>query len=329
MKNNLLPIKPYKLIYNPYSGQKRKIVPGKMGDITLEDIKILLDQYQIPVDLFPTKYPGHATELGRDAIKEKYDVVLVAGGDGTVGETANGLVGSDITLGIIPLGSFMNVARMLSIPFDAEKAIEIIKINRTRKIDVGGITKLDGKKLGDPYYFLESAGIGLEADMHYHFLDLEKGKLQAIAKMIRTIWGFYGEPGKITIDDQEISTRATLVTVSNGPYASAALKLAPKAKLNDHRLTVSLYYMSKFELIRYFYNQLRIGKTWSPKIKTFQAVRVIRIETRVERLVHADARKFGTTPVEFSVVPNALRIITGFPPNKEEAALIKRTYLDP
>src|ERR1700680_3095034 len=103
------------LIYNPRAGTKRNILPDRILKITLEDIKNLLAQYQIPVDYFPTKYPGHATELARQLSQKGYKLILAAGGDGTVGEVANGLVGSETTLGIIPLGSFMNVAKMLSV----------------------------------------------------------------------------------------------------------------------------------------------------------------------------------------------------------------------
>lgn len=315
-----------KLIYNPYSGQKRKLLPGK-GGITLEEIRELLDQYQIPVDLFPTEYPGHAIKLAKQAKKEGYDTVLVAGGDGTVGETANGLVGTDVTLGIIPLGSFMNVARMLSIPTDPEKAIELIKIGRKRKIDMGSITLFNGEKLTTPYYFIESAGVGLEAELHYHFLQLEKGNMMALIRILGTLFYYYGNPVKIIIDKKEFNIRATVVTISNGPYTGAALKLAPEAKLNDHKLTISLFHMSKFELIRFIYNALRLGKTWSSKITTYQGD-TIRIESKITRLVHADARKYGQTPIECEIIPNALQVFTGFPKNEEEAALKKRTILD-
>src|SRR5260221_378434 len=119
------------LIYNPNAGKKRKLFSLFRGKLTaLEDIKDLLTKYQIPVDYFPTKHPGHATDLAKDCIKKGYKTILAAGGDGTVGEVANGLVGTDTTLGILPLGSFMNIAKMLSIPQDLEKAIMIIKMSQ-------------------------------------------------------------------------------------------------------------------------------------------------------------------------------------------------------
>jgi diacylglycerol kinase (ATP) len=161
------PIQRAKFIYNPHAGEKRRLNPMQKK-VALEDVKALLEQYQIPVDPTPTKYPKHATELAKDSIKEGYKTVIVAGGDGTVGEVINGLVGSDVVIGILPLGSVMNNARMFGIPLELEKAVELIKIRRERKIDVGGITKLNGEKMEETYYFTEQSGIGFDAIMHYY-----------------------------------------------------------------------------------------------------------------------------------------------------------------
>jgi diacylglycerol kinase (ATP) len=319
-----------KFIFNPHAGTKRKLLPNPNSATTsLEDIKDLLKKYQIPVDYCPTKAPGHATELSKSAQKEGYKLVLVAGGDGTVGEAVNGLVGSDIPLGIIPLGSFMNIARMLSIPLDIEKAVMLVKIGRSRKIDVGSVTQLSGEKLSEPYYFLESCGLGIEAELHQYFLDLERGNYKAIFKTFKTLFAYYGYPAKLTLDNEKVETRAILINVANGPYSGAALKLAPKAKLNDHKLTITQLKLSKIELFKYLF-RLATGrkKGYYHKAIINQAKKV-KIETRVARPVHADARLYGVTPVEFKIVPNALNIISGFPESKSETSLIKRTLLDP
>lgn len=316
----------YAVIYNPHAGTKRKILPNPTAT-SLEDIKHLLEQYQIRVEYFPTKYAGHATILAQELAKKGFNTILAAGGDGTVGEVANGLVKTEATLGVLPLGSFMNVARMLSIPLDIEKAVQLIKINRTRKIDVGVVNRLSGEKLDQPYYFIESAGIGLEAQLQEYFLELEKGDKKALFRIFKTFFDFYGHPGKITADGKEINTRAILVAVSNGPYTGANIPLAPKAKLNDHKLTLSLFKMSKWELLNYIFMITRTDKRYSRKVETLQAKK-IRIETKVKRLVHVDARLYGETPVVFSILPSALNVITGFPePGK--SSLVKRTYLDP
>jgi diacylglycerol kinase (ATP) len=316
-----------KLIYNPHAGKKRKLLPLQ-SSVTLEQIQELLDQYQIPTDLYPTKSANHATTLAREAKEEGYKMVIAAGGDGTVGEIIKGLVNTDIILAILPLGSFMNVARMLSIPRDIEMAMTLIKIGRTRKIDVGSITKIDGDKLIEPYFFLEEAGVGIEADVHYHLTGIfERKEYSSIFKIFSVLRQYYGNSAKVVLDDEEIITKATLITISNGPYGGAAFKMAPDAKLNDHKLTVNFFRMSKWELFKHFIKIKTKGQAKSPKIATYQAQKV-KIYTNVERPIHADARVFGTTPVEFKILPNALNVITGFP-KEENNSLNKRTPLDP
>lgn len=317
----------YLLIFNPHAGMKRKILPNTHST-SLEDIKTLLKQYQILIDLAPTKYAGHATILARTAQKKGYKNVLVAGGDGTVGEVANGLIDSDITLGILPLGSYMNIARMLAVPTDLEKAVALIKIGRSRKIDVGCVTKIDGEKLSDPYYFIESVGMGLEAELHELFLKFEQGDKKALINIVKTFFDYYGHKAKLIMDNQNLETRATLLTISNGPYSGAAIPIAPKAKLNDHRLTVSLFKMTKWELLRFIIKLVRVGPTYSPKITTYQA-KTVKIITKTPRSVHADARLFGSTPIECKIIPSALNVITGFPKLDEPKSFVKRTLLDP
>ncbi len=314
------------LIYNPHAGAKRKLIPSRVPPVTLEDIKDHLAQYQIPVDYHPTKYAGHATLLAKELSKD-YPIILAAGGDGTVGEVANGLVNTDTTLGIIPLGSFMNVAKMLSIPTEIEKAVALIKIGRTRKIDMGCVTQMDGKALPSPYYFLESAGIGMEAQIHEYILQLEKGDKSALIRMVKTVLEYYSRKTTLVLDQKVIETKAIMIAVSNGPYTGANLAIAPKAKLNDHLLTVTQFKMTKWEFFNYFFKLIRAKRRYSPKVSTSQA-KEVEIKTTSPRSVHADARIFGQTPVKFTIAPSVLNVITGFPKTDEPSSLLKRTYLD-
>jgi diacylglycerol kinase (ATP) len=318
-----------KLIYNPHAGAKRRMFPNPYTTPTsLEDINSLLKKYQLGADFFPTKYPGHAIELAENAQKEGYKMVLVSGGDGTVGEAANGLINSDLTLGILPLGSYMNVAHMLSIPLDLEKAVMLIKLGRTRKIDVGKVHYLGQAQLTKPYYFLESVGFGLEAQMHEYMLKIEHGKYREIIQIIKTLFEYIRYRVEIMIDDKKVVTRATIINIANGPYSGPALPIAPTAKLNDHLLTVSIFKMKNYDLFRYFFN-LFFGIKRRKKPTVYQAKKV-NIDTKVPRPVHVDARVYGMTPVELSILPNAINVITGYPnPQEEIISLQKRTFLDP
>ncbi len=302
----------YKLIFNPKAGVKRGFLFHRDSNYYLEQVQYLLQKYQIEADFAPTRKPGHAIGLAREAVKDGYDVVLVAGGDGTVGEVANGLVGTRVILGILPLGSFMNIARMLSIPNDLERAVMLLKLGRVRKIDVGKVVNIGGQDLEEGYYFLESAGIGLEAQGHEYIQRLEHGEITAFFKMIKSFWDFYMYSADLDVDGKKVHAKASAIVIGNGQLIGPGLPLATKAQLNDHLLTVSIYKMTKYELLRFVIRLLTGKKYLTKKIEILQGKKLI-LHTPFPRLVHADARLYGKTPLICQIEPSALSVIAGFP----------------
>lgn len=319
-----------KFIYNPTAGAKRSIFSRKKSSLLLHSIHDLLKKYEIIVDEAPTKGPGDARRLAVDAASEGYDTVIVAGGDGTIGEAANGLIGTDVALGILPIGTVMNVARMLSIPFDLEGAAMVIKIRNTRMIDVGEILSIDGERPDELTYFLESAGIGIEADFQNEFLAWERGDKTALGRFLKNINYFYKSPLMVELDHgRTFESTAHVIMISNGPYADVAIPVAPLAKLNDHLLTIRRYRMSKMELLRHVVRLMLFGTYKNPKIETYTST-TVRVTSPSPRPVHADARVFGTTPIAIKIRPRALTMIVGYPDSPKDSALIpKKTYLAP
>ncbi len=338
-------MKKTKLIYNPHAGSKKHIF-GTSNPMLLQDIYTLLYKYEIEFDASGTTKPGDARILAKEASQQGYDLVIVAGGDGTVGEAANGLIGSNTALGILPLGTFMNVARMLSIPFNLESAMMIIKIGNVRPIDVGEILYLqeeqvDGKVARETNYFLESAGIGLEADFQKFYLDFNQHRWQSTIQLIEDMRLFYKMPLTIELDENRIiETKSHLVMVSNGPYMGAGLSVAPSSKLNDHTLTVTTYKMSKKELLWHLVktkiasrglnsNHITYAFKNNPDIKTYTS-KSVKVSAQRSRPIDADARIFGQTPISITVRPSALKVIVGFTESKKESALLeKKIYIRP
>jgi len=111
------------LIVNRRAGRKGGL-PVNLG--TADDALAALAAHGIAPAVAETARPGHATELARAAALAGDDVVIAAGGDGTVREAATGLIGSHVPLGVMPLGSVMNVAHMLGIPRDPQEAAAVI-----------------------------------------------------------------------------------------------------------------------------------------------------------------------------------------------------------
>ena len=139
------------LIGNPTAGRKCGL---STNVVTVDDAIAALRDEGVEPEIWLTEGPGHATELSRRALEAGYPQIIAAGGDGTVQEVAQALVGTEVTLGVMPLGSVMNLARTLGIVRDLAEAAQVIRAGRLLHMDVG---EVNGR------YFLEYGGGGSDA----------------------------------------------------------------------------------------------------------------------------------------------------------------------
>jgi diacylglycerol kinase (ATP) len=295
------------LIINPTAGQKVGLTTNALG---LDDARALLERHGIGADILCTERAGHGTELARQAVQDGYRLVIAAGGDGTVAEVAEGLVGTDAQLGVLPLGSVMNVARMLGIPRDLNAATEVIKAGRVARIDVGmARTQVRSS------YFLEAAGIGIDAGLFAYFNQIDGGNWRSLKPLFKFMWRYRPRRLTVTLDGRPHKFRAMMVTVANGPYLGAALTLAPDARLDDSRFDVQVFTrFSKFELLRHLLSIAGGRRVYNPKVLTRHA-RTVEIEPQRPMMVHADSQPLGTTPARFEILPASLAVIVGGAPD--------------
>jgi YegS/Rv2252/BmrU family lipid kinase len=263
----------------------------------------------LDAEVWCTERPSHATELARKAVEEGYRLVIAAGGDGTVEEVAEGLVGTDVELGVLPLGSVMNIARMLGVPRDVDAAIEVIKERRVAQIDVGKATTTAGSR-----HFIEAAGIGIDAGLFAYFNQLDRGNWRTVLPLLKFMWRYRPRRLSLTVDGTQHRFRALMVSIANGPYVGAALTVAPDARLDDHQFDVEVFTrFGKLELLRHFVSIAGGKRVYNPKVQTFRA-RTIEIVPDRPMMVHADSQPLATTPARFEVVPSALCVIVGGEP---------------
>jgi diacylglycerol kinase (ATP) len=295
------------LIINPTAGQKVGLTTNALG---LEDAKALLERHHIEADVLCTERAGHGTELAQQAVRDGYELVIAAGGDGTVAEVAEGLVGTSVVLGVLPLGSVMNVARMLGVPRDLDAAAEVIKARRVARIDVGRATAQAKSTL-----FLEAAGVGADAGLFAYFNQLDRGNWASLKPLIRFMWRYRPRRVTIRIDGRIHRFRAMMVSIANGPYVGAALAVAPDAYLDDNKFDVEVFTrFGKFELFRHLVAIAGGRRVYNPKVLTFRA-KSVEINQLTPMMVHADSNPLGTTPARFEVVPSALSVIVGGEPD--------------
>jgi YegS/Rv2252/BmrU family lipid kinase len=262
-----------------------------------------LRAYGIEPDLLHTTLEESGRGLATRAAHEGVELVIAAGGDGTVHAVASGLVGTASVLGIIPTGTLNNLARSLQIPDTIPAACRAIATGETRAIDVGMINE---------HVFLEVAGVGLEARLapageeikHPGILSINHGILRAL----KTFFGFKAVRMKIAVDDgTPRSYRTFQVTICNASSYALHLQLAPHILMDDGLLDVVVYQeLSKFAYLRHVLS-MRLRRPHSPTIKHLR-VRSLRVISDVPVEIHADGEPGGFTPAKITVLPAALRI---------------------
>ena len=299
---------PPRLILNPHAGHKLGMPTNAA---TLDLVEAALTEAGLRVDVQLTESPRHATRLARDAVREGCKLVIAAGGDGTVAEAGEALVHTDTALGIMPLGSIMNMARALCVPRDLKVAAMTIAEGQTLAMDVGRV---------EDHYFLEAGGVGLAAGLFGYFNRLDSGARhpqRVLLAMLRFVRHLRNPRLVIDADGRRFEVRAPQVTVSNGPYVGAAYVLAPEARLDDGLLDVVIFRgMSVFRVLVHM--ALVAGGRRLPPPPGVQLVRARSVDIAVRRRrrplpVHADGDAVGATPAHFEVLPAALRVIVGRP----------------
>jgi YegS/Rv2252/BmrU family lipid kinase len=297
---------PAVLIFNPRAGQKLGLATNAG---TTDDVQAALRAEGIPFDPRPTERAGHASELARQAVAEGRELVIAAGGDGTANEVAHGLADTGTVLGLMPLGSIMNVARTLWVPRDLALAARVIAEGKVLAMDMG--------RIGDRF-FLEAAGVGLDAGLFGYFDRLESGGsrlgvLRAALRFLRQL----GSPRVgVEYDGGRIEARAPMVSVANGPYVGAAYAIAPEARIDDGLLDVVVFRRTSIPRVLLHLALIAGGRSLPPPPQARTArVRSVRVSTRRRRPlpVHADGDPIGATPVQMEVAPAALRVIVGPP----------------
>ena len=213
------------MLINPISGTRDK---NGICDLTATR----LQGAGIDLDIAHTQYKGHGAELARKAAEGGADIVVVAGGDGTVNEVASALLHTDTALGIIPCGSGNGLARSLGLPMDFEAAIDIIGRNMPCAVDCG---------VADGRPFFCTFGMGFDAVVTEKFASGERrGKMQYVRSALLEFINFTPDSYALEIDGEIYTEEALLIAVCNTPQYGNNAYIAPRASLTDGLLDVTV-----------------------------------------------------------------------------------------
>ena len=299
------------IIVNPYA----TTVSDRLKNLV---VYALRGSYE--VDAIDTEARDHATELTRDAAREGYDVVVAFGGDGTVNEAANGLLGSDVPLCCLPGGRTNVYCRMLGIPHDVVDATEhLLRIAddwHPRRVDIGRV----GERA-----FLFSAGVGLDASV-VERVDAHPRLKARLGEWYYTWTGlqtfnrrYLVRPPRleVTIDD-EVVTGVTAIVQNGSPYTyfgQRPVEMGEGATLDSGDLSgVVLTRASPVDVPTIIWRALsaraRLGR--HRRVHPFAGVEGLRVRSSDDRPLplQVDGDYIGTVSgADFTVVPEGLLVV--------------------
>ena len=239
-----------------------------------------------------------------EALEDGCEALIVAGGDGSVNEAINGIVGKGIPLGILPFGGSNVLARELRIPLDPEEAAKVIVRRNLRRIDLG--------KVQDRYFsMMASCGYDAYAISRTN-LKIKKW-FSRYAYIIAGIKDFMGyRPTEITLvlDNGKVIDRGTLVVVSNTHFYGGTHEVTPFAEVDDGFLDICIY-QGKYQ-IQLVHFALNVLSKKHLKLKNVHYYRIRKVYMTAEKLtyVQIDGDLFGALPVTVEIVPETLEVFS-------------------
>jgi len=281
------------LIVNPAAGMRH----AEEGD--LAECVRLLGAAGFEIDRRETGTDGPTSaDLAKAALAEGFRVVLVAGGDGTVAPAAIALLETAVTVGILPFGSYMNIANGLGIPLKPIDAARVIAERKVKRSDVGEVA---GK------VFFETCGIGLDADAFGAARLAERGRWgPAFRRIVR--WATAGSHRvEITVDGKTERHRVLQILIVNSPYYGWALPIVPNADMTDGLLDVAIFpRKGRLQLLGWMARIWHTGRPGRPP--RLLRGKIIEIASSEAVPVHADGQIAGRLPVTVRCCEGALRV---------------------
>ncbi len=312
------------LVINPSSGKMGRKMPPvlkwtlkKLGrrlaglsrpkiseDDIIAEVKKKCDKENIKLDIEFTKYPKHATKLARDAINN-CDLIIAAGGDGTINEVINGMANSKATLVIIPFGSANVLASELGIPDDPAKAAELITTGKKIKMDLGY-----AKTKSESRYFSMMLDVGPFAQVINDMTPEFKKRWRSFAYpfgLVKLLFSYKWQ--KIYVRHKEDSI-GYFVIMANIKYYAGEYEIADKANSRDGLLDlVVINRKNPWDIIVLIFS-FTIGKLNKYlKKETFQ---IKEADIYSDHIMHiqVDGEVLGIAPVSIKIVPKALNVIS-------------------
>jgi diacylglycerol kinase (ATP) len=289
------------VVANPTAGGgKAGRLIGKV-DAILRDLRV---EHRIVV----TDSPAAMEASCRREAEAGASIVAVIGGDGTVSCAANGLVGSDTAMAVLPAGTGDDFAHAIGVPrFDA--AVKRLAAPHIVRLDVVQVTSA-----GSTRCFVNVAGAGFDSEVNETANAMRirlGGTVTYLLALVSTLRRFTPAHYVVTIDGDRTELDAMLVVVGSGISYGGGMKVLPNAALDDGELDVCIVEaLSRLDFLRAFPKVYTGSHGSHPKVRLMRA-RSVSVEANRTIQVYADGERIGPLPAAFDVMPEALSVVVG------------------
>ena len=290
-----------KIVLNPYA--------NRWGAQAQEGLLItLLETADSRCDLTVTQAPGEAIEIAEAAVHEGYDVVVAAGGDGTINEVINGILratpdGPTLPFGILPLGSANDFNKLAGLPDSVTEAFEVILAGKTRPIDAGRV---------NDRYFINNSAIAMEPTVTLESWKIKRisGESRYLVALLKALARLSAWQMDVKWDDGQYQGPAYLLSVCNSER-TGGFTMAPGAEIDDGVLDLVIAKEVPKLTFLQMLMQLMQGRHTEHKDVIFTRVTEISITTEPGTPVHADGEVFSKSETKFSycVMPGKVTLL--------------------
>jgi YegS/Rv2252/BmrU family lipid kinase len=247
-----------------------------------------------------TTGPGSARALAAGAAAQGYDTVVAAGGDGTINEVVNGLAGTDLALGVLPVGTMNVFATELGLPINLAQAWEVILRGHTREIDLAKANE---------QYFVQLAGVGLDAQIVKETSWAMKRNLGPLSYIVSAAQVASRKPPRLVVQCDGKTIEGCFVLIGNGRFYGGPFTLFQQARVDDGLLDALVFQnLGYLDIIRYLGNILMGSHTDLPDVISCQA-RKIEVTSEEEVPVEVDGELAMQVPVTFGFSSRKLRVL--------------------
>jgi len=251
--------------------------------------------------LLSTTRGGDAETLARTAAHEGFDIVVAAGGDGTVNEVVNGIAGSQAALGLLPLGTMNVFALELGLPTgDLDRCWQIIADGHSRAID---LPSANGKR------FVQLAGVGFDAQVVKETSQAFKHSFGPLSYLVNAAQIAARTPPLLHVESEHaVAEEGSFVLVGNGRLYGGPFPFFKQAVLDDGLFDVLVFKrLNYLEMIRYMQDVIFSSAITAPEVEYFQTT-WLRVTSDTPVPAEIDGELIGNCPVEFHILRHGLRV---------------------